>query len=391
MGWLFAVGFVRGMRPMDMTEIPTPCYVCDLDRLAGNLQTLEALQKDSGAAVLLALKAFSMFSVFEPLRQVLAGTTASSLHEARLGFEEFKRPVHVYCPAYDEEEFGQLASYASHLVFNSLSQLERFRPLVGGLARPPRMGLRINPECSLVEHAVYDPCVAHSRLGVRASELRDASFEGVTGLHFHSLCGAQFPKLEQTLEAVESSFGPWLRRVEWVNFGGGHALTDPAYDRKGLCRLIRRLKETYGVEVFLEPGEAVVLNAGVLVARVLDIVDNGLKIAILNTSASAHMPDVLEMPYRPEVVGAQAADVLPHTYRLGGVTCLAGDIIGDYSFSEPLRVGSRVVFEDMLPYTMVKNTLFNGVRLPSIGTWSKASGFRLVRTFGYEDYKGRLS
>jgi carboxynorspermidine decarboxylase len=375
-----------------LQDVPTPSYICSTDKLKHNLEILAAVQERTGCKVLLALKAFAMFSVFPLLRQYLAGATASSLDEARLAFEEFGKEVHVYSPAYQESEFGELLGYADHLVFNSFSQWSRFRSRVAKANKPVSCGIRINPQHSEVQTELYDPCTRFSRLGVIAEEFRPELLEGIEGLHFHSLCGQTSDVLERTLAKVEKYFGQYLGKMSWVNFGGGHHITRRDYDVEHLCGLIRRIRDRYGVEVYLEPGEAVALNAGVLVATVLDIVRNEMEIAILDTSAAAHMPDVLEMPYRPQIVGAGLPGEYGHTYRLGGLTCLAGDVIGDYSFPQPLAVGQKLIFLDMAHYTMVKTNTFNGVRLPNIGIHDEASGkTTMVRRFAYEDYRNRLS
>jgi len=375
----------------DLDRIPTPCYVIDEAMFEKNLRLLDDVQDRSGCTILLALKAFSLFSFFSLARRYLGGTSASSLHEARLGREEFGGELHVCSPAYGEEEFAELLSIADCLVFNSLSQWTSFRPLVDVARRPVKCGIRINPEHSEVEVAAYDPCRRFSRLGVTAGELGQDAPEGITGLHFHSLCELGSDALERTLETVETGFGRILEQVEWLNLGGGQLITAEGYETDKLCELVKGLSARYGVRVYLEPGEAVALDAGVLVATVLDIMRNERDIAILDTSATAHMPDVLEMPYRPGIEGAGEPGEKAHSYVLGGVSCLAGDVIGEYSFDEPLEVGSRIVFRDMAHYTMVKNTTFNGIRLPSIASWNSATGdLRLVREFGYEDYRGRL-
>jgi len=376
---------------VELHKIPTPCYVIDEYALEQNLKILATVRQRTGCKILLALKGFALFSVFPLLRKNLDGANASSLDEARLGYEEFGGEVHVCAPAFKDIEFPEILSYADHIVFNSFSQWQRFKPLVMSHKRQVECGIRINPEHSEVRVAVYDPCQKHSRLGVPVAEFKSDELDGISGLHFHSLCEVNADALERTLNAVEEKFGFCLRRMKWVNFGGGHHITRNDYDVDKLCDLIVRFKERYNVDVYLEPGEAVALNAGFLVASVLDITRNEIDIAILDTSASAHMPDVLKMPYRPGIAGAGAWGQYAYNYRLGGITCLAGDVIGDYSFHEPLDVGSRLVFLDMAHYTIVKNTTFNGVRLPSIAVYNSATGeFRVDREFGYEDYKERL-
>lgn len=375
---------------MKRQDLPTPCYIVDEARLTENAKTLRGVAERTGAKVLLAQKAFSMFYAYPLLRQYLDGTTSSGLYEARLAHEAFGGECHVFSAAYRAEDMDELAAICGHVVFNSLAQLAAYRDKV--LAAGGACGLRINPECSTQEgHAIYDPCSPGSRLGVTAEHLRGADLSGVTGLHFHTLCEQDADALETTLDAVEERFGNLLPRMKWLNFGGGHHITRPGYDIARLERCIRRMQERYGVTVYLEPGEAVALNAGYLDTTVLDIVENGIKIAILDTSAACHMPDVLEMPYRPPLEGAGEAGERAYTYRLAGPTCLAGDIIGDYSFDRPLHVGDRLTFCDMAIYSMVKNNTFNGMPLPAIA-WQKPDGnCEIVRQFGYEDFKGRLS
>ena len=365
--------------------IATPAYVLDEAALLHNLEILRGVQARTGAKILLAQKAFSMYAVYPLLSQYLAGTTASGLYEARLGRETFPGEVHVYSPAYTEAEFGEILQYADHIVFNSLRQLAQFRDRCTGRS----IGLRINPECSTQETALYDPCAPGSRLGVRACDL--TAFPEVDGLHFHTLCEQNADALAETLSAVEARFGAYLHRCRWVNFGGGHHITRPDYDLKRLEQLITAFSEKYDVQVYLEPGEAVALRAGYLVTQVLDIVHNGMDIAILDTSAACHMPDVLEMPYRPPLCGSGQPGEKAHTYRLSSRTCLAGDIIGDYSFDQPLSIGDRLCFEDMAIYSMVKNNTFNGMPLPDIGILHTDGRYELVKRFGYADFKERLS
>ncbi|MFH1664560.1 MAG: carboxynorspermidine decarboxylase [Candidatus Omnitrophota bacterium] len=370
----------------------TPCYVIDEGLLTRNLDVLKEVQGRTGCKIVLALKGFAMFSTFPLIRGYLSGVAASSPHEARLGAEEFGGEVHVYAPAYKDAEFGEILRYATHISFNSFSQWRRFKPAVKASGKDMRCALRINPEHSEVKVALYDPCAPGSRLGIRDVQFRGEDLDGITGLHFHTLCELNSDSLERTLEAVERKFKPFLGKVRWINFGGGHHITRSDYDIERLGRIITGLQDRYGLEIYLEPGEAIALNAGVLVAAVLDIVDNGMEIAILDTSAAAHMPDVLEMPYRPAIAGAGEPGRFKYTYRLGGSTCLAGDIIGDYSFPERLTVGSRLTFLDMAHYTMVKNNTFNGVHLPSIALYNpQTDKVRIVKEFGYEDYRDRLS
>lgn len=374
---------------MNDGRLPLPCYVLDEAQLIRNLERLAQVRRESGAQILLALKAYAGFCTFPLMREYLSGTAASSLFEARLGHEEFGGPVHLCAPAYRPDEFPELLRYCDHVVFNSPTQWRRFRPQVEAAGRAVSCGLRVNPEHSEVETPIYDPCCVGSRLGTTREYLDAADLDGLEGLHFHTLCGMNADALARTLDVVESRFGDWLGRFRWVNFGGGHHITRADYDIDRLIRLIRDFRERHGVEVYLEPGEAVVLNAGELIGSVLDVMPSGA--AILDVSATCHMPDVLEMPYRPDITGAGAAGEHPHTYRLGGPTCLAGDHIGVYSFAEPLQPGDRLVFEDMACYTMVKNTMFNGVGLPAIALRGRDGALRLIREFGYDDYRNRLS
>lgn len=385
------------MMNIDVSNVETPCYIVDLGVLRRNLELLASVQERAGCKILLALKGFASWGVFPTIRQYLSGVAASSPHEARLGREEFcagraDKEVHAYAPAYSESDIAELVPHVDHIVFNSVSQWQRLGPLVRAAGRPIECGVRINPQHSEVAVAIYDPCARYSRLGIPPDGFDAGALDGLDGLHFHTLCELGSDALERTVAAVEARFGEHLRRVKWVNFGGGHYITRPDYDVDRLVRIVAGFRDRHGVDVYLEPGEAVVLNAGVLVASVLDVVRNEADIAILDASATAHMPDVLEMPYRPEIQGAGKPGERAHTYRLGGLTCLAGDVIGDYSFAEPLQVGSKLVFLDMAQYTMVKNTTFNGVRLPSIATHDPETGaIEVLRRFGYEDYKSRLS
>jgi carboxynorspermidine decarboxylase len=383
--------FVR----FDPARVPSPCYVVDEVALEDNLRLLARVQAESGAKILLALKAFSMFALAPLVRRYLSGTCASGLYEARLGREEFGGEVHTFCAAWRDADFAATLAISDHLVFNSVHQWHRFREqcLAAREQRPElRFGLRINPRHSEGAAPLYDPCAPGSRLGITRDELEGANLDGISGLHFHTLCEQDLPPLARTLAAVEAQFGPWLERMEWINFGGGHHITRADYQVDALIDLIRDFRARRGLAVYLEPGEAVALNTGVLVAEVLDLKHNELDLAILDTSATCHMPDVLEMPYRPRILGAAEPGVLPHCYRLGGQTCLAGDVIGDYAFAAPLRIGQRLLFADMAHYTMVKTNTFNGVPLPAIAIWnSETDALRIVREFGYEDFRDRLS
>jgi carboxynorspermidine decarboxylase len=374
-----------------VSELPTPCYIVDESLLRRNLEILKGVIDRTGCHVLLAQKAFSMFSLYPIINQYLSGTTASGLFEAKLGREEFGKEVHIYSPAYREEEFDEILQVSDHIVFNSFEQWIKYREKVKAVDKKISCGLRINPEYSEVEVDLYNPCFAKSRFGVTVDRMDESLLEGIDGLHFHAMCEQGSDVLERVLEEVEKKFGPYLHQMKWINFGGGHHITKLDYDVDKLEKCIRRMQQTYGLEVYLEPGEAVAIDTGFLVTTVLDFVKNGMDIALLDTSAACHMPDVLEMPYRPSIVGAGQPGEFAYTYRLGSATCLAGDVIGDYSFKEPLKVGDRLVFCDMSHYTMVKNNTFNGINLPSIVTYSNEEGVRVVRRFGYEDFKGRLS
>ena len=375
-----------------IVDIPTPCYVIDTGVLEENLRILSEVKEKAGCKVLIALKAFSMFSTFGLMRKYLSGVSASSLNEARLGFEEFGGKVHIFSPAYKPEEFQELMHYCDCMVFNSFSQWRFFRPILQKAEKSIQAGLRINPRYSEIRVDIYNPCVRHSRLGITREEFDDGDLDGISGLHFHTMCEQGVETLERTLKVVEERFGHLLGGLKWVNFGGGQHITRPGYDKARLCQLIKDFSRRYDLQVYLEPGEAVVLNAGILVASVVDIVRNEMDIAILDASASTHMPDVIVMSYRPEVLGAAEPNVKPYTYRLAGPTCLAGDIVGDFSFDEPLKVGSKVVFLDMAHYTMVKNNTFNGVALPSIAVYNpREQQIKTIRQFDYSDFKRRLS
>jgi len=379
---------------------PSPAYVVDLGRLRHNLAILDHVQQKSGAKILMALKAFSMWSVFPIIRQTLQGVCASSPWEARLGREEFGGEVHSFAAAFKERDVVELLQISNHLVFNSFNQLERFRPLWQQAAGRVSIGLRVNPEHSEGHTPIYDPCAPCSRLGIPYSEfalrLRSGDegrfLSGVEGLHFHTLCEQLFEPLERTARTFEEKFGQFLPAMKWLNLGGGHHITREGYDIDGLVKLIKYFREKYDLEVYLEPGEAIAIGTGVLVGEVLDVVHNQLDIAILDVSATCHMPDILEMPYRPVISGGFDAGEKPYSYRLGGPSCLAGDVIGDWSFEQPLKAGDRLAFEDMAHYTMVKTTTFNGIQHPAICTFEPQTGtLDVVRRFGYEDFRSRLS
>lgn len=374
----------------EKNSFSTPYFLVDEKKLVKNLEILKQVSDRTGCKILLAQKAFSMFYAYPLLRKYLAGTTASGLYEAKLGHENFGGETHVFSPAYREEEFEELLQYADDVVFNSPGQVRKYAQKAKLAGKS--VGLRINPECSTQEgHAIYDPCASFSRLGTTLENFDEALLPLLDGLHFHTLCEQGADALEITLKAVEEKFGRYLSRMKWLNLGGGHHITREDYDVEALAEMVKRLKETYGVEVYLEPGEAVVLQAGFLVSEVLEVVHNGMDIAILDTSAACHMPDVLEMPYRPPVKDSGLPGEKACTVRLAGPTCLAGDVIGDYSFDTPLKPGDQVVLEDMALYTMVKTNTFNGMPLPDI-VWEGIDGKRkLVKRFGYEDFKNRLS
>lgn len=376
---------------IDFAALPTPCYVVDEGLLKKNLEILQSVQNRTGCKILLALKGFSMFSVFPLVGRYLAGITASSLFEARLGFEEMGKEVHIYSPAFIEEEFSEIMGLCDHIVFNSFAQWQKYRSQVRGSDRRIECGIRINPEYSELKTAIYDPCYAHSRLGVTLANFRPEQLDDLDGLHFHTMCEQNSDTLERTIKVVDEKFGPWIKQMKWLNFGGGHHITRPDYDIEALVRSINYFQDKYGVAVYLEPGEAIALNTGFLVAKVLDVVDNGMPIAILDASAACHMPDVLEMPYRPAIIGAGLPGEKAFTCRLGGPTCLAGDVIGDYSFDQPLQPGDRLVFCDMAHYTMVKNNTFNGINLPSIAIADEQGELKIIRQFDYQDYRNRLS
>lgn len=375
---------------MRFAELPTPCYVVDESLLIQNLELLKTVMDRTGCRILLAQKAFSMYALYPLIGQYLSGTTASGLYEARLGAEEMGGETHVFSPAYREEEFDEITSLCDHIVFNSFTQLGRFGAKASRAGRS--IGLRINPECSTQEgRAIYDPCATGSRLGVTRANFRPELLQNVDGLHFHTLCEQDADALVRTVQAVEQRFGPWLGQMKWLNFGGGHHITRPGYDLGLLESCIHRIREKYDVQVYLEPGEAVALNAGFLVTTVLETLHNNGDIAILDTSAACHMPDVLEMPYRPPLLESGEPGEKPYTYRLAGPTCLAGDVIGKYSFDAALQPGDRLVFGDMAIYSMVKNNTFNGMGLPSIAIRGLDGDCRIVRRFVYEDFKERLS
>lgn len=375
---------------MKFSDLPTPCFVVDKALLEQNLKILQGVMQRTGCKILLAQKAFSLYKLYPLIGQYLSGTAASGLYEARLGREEMGKENHVFSPAYREADMAELIKICGHIVFNSFSQIERF----GAQARAAgcEIGLRLNPECSTQEgHAVYDPCSPNSRLGVTKANFRPDLLESVSGFHFHTLCEQNSDALLTTIAAIEEQFGEWLPQMKWLNLGGGHHITRADYDITTLEQCIIRLQKKYDLQVYLEPGEAVALNTGFLVTSVLDTIKNGMDIAILDASAACHMPDVLEMPYRPPLLDSGMPGEKAYTYRLGGPTCLAGDIIGDYSFDEPLRAGDRLVFGDMAIYSMVKTNTFNGMPLPAIALREQDGDCQVLNRFGYIDFKGRLA
>lgn len=372
-------------------QINTPSYVIDEAKLESNLKILKSVTERTGAKILLALKAFSMYSTFPLIRKYLSGTCASGLYEARLGREEMGMEVHTYSPGFKDDEIEEISRLSDHIIFNSIGQLEKYKDIVKLSNNDIRIGLRVNPGYSEIGIDLYNPCVPNSRLGIPKKNIDfDKLPDYISGLHFHALCEQGAQTLKNVLEHFEKNYSKFFSQIKWVNFGGGHHITRKDYDIDLLCDVINKFKKKYSLQVYLEPGEAVALDAGYLISSVVDIVNNGMEIAILDTSAEAHMPDVLAMPYRPRVIGSYKAGEAAYTYRLGGITCLAGDVIGDYSFEKKLRSGDKIVFEDMAIYSMVKNTTFNGVRLPSIAILKKDSKIKYVKQFSYEDFKRRL-
>jgi carboxynorspermidine decarboxylase len=378
---------------IDYSKIPSPCYLLEESLLRRNLELMNGVQERAGISIILAFKGFAMWSAFPLVRQYLKGATASSLSEARLCFEEMKTKSHTYAVAYRDQEFDEIMALSSHITFNSLSQYERFKDKVVAYPEKISCGIRVNPEYSEVTTDLYNPSSPTSRLGMTAAHFGDKLPEGIEGLHFHVLCESNSFTLENTLKAFEEKFGHLIPQVKWVNMGGGHLMTKKGYDTAHLVSILKTFREKWGVEVILEPGSAVAWETGDLVSTVLDVVENsGVKTAILDASFTCHMPDCLEMPYKPRIRGAKMdPEKGKPTYRMGGMSCLAGDYMSEYSFDKELEPGDLIVFEDMIHYTMVKTTTFNGVPHPSIGIWKEDNSFQLVREFGYEDYKNRLS
>lgn len=374
-------------------DLPSPCFVIEAHKLRENLKLIERVKNEAGVEIIPAFKGFSMWSVFPILREFVSGASASSLHEARLCYEEMKVRAHTYCPAYHPSEFQEILGYSSHIVFNSMAQFETFIPQVNRHPGKISVGLRVNPEFSEVEPLIYNACSPGSRLGILAGSLPEILPSEVEGLHFHTLCESGASDLEKTLEAFESRFGKYISQVKWINMGGGHLMTRNGYELDKLTGLLRDFKKRWPVHIILEPGSAFAWETGVLVSDVLDVVENkGIKTAMLNVSFAAHMPDCLEMPYKPRITGSYFDPVEGKpTYRMGGNSCLSGDFVGNWSFDQELKPGDRIVFEDMIHYTMVKTNFFNGVKHPSIGILHCDGNFELVREFGYSDYKGKLS
>ena len=383
---------MKNLPAFDPRKFPSPCYVCDLGLLRKNLDVIAGVRQRTGCKILLALKGFAMFSTFPLISKYLQGTCVSSPHEARLGKEEFGGEIHVYAPAYSDKDMAELLPLVNHISFNSIKQWQSHKKKVLESGRPIRCGLRINPQYSEVAVELYNPCSPDSRLGITLDELQGHDLTGISGLHFHTMCEQNSDTLERTLDVVEEKFASYFSNLQWINFGGGHHISRSDYDVDRLCSIISSFKERYGLEVYLEPGEAIALHAGMLVSTILDIIERDKPIAVLDTSAAAHMPDVLEMPYRPEVTGGGQPGAKKYTYQLAGLSCLAGDVIGYYSFDAPLVIGQKLVFLDMLHYTMVKNNTFNGVQLPAIATYDpENNSVKVIKEFGYQDYRSRLS
>ena len=377
-------------------EIETPYYICEEELLEKNLQILDDVQKRSGAKIILALKGFAMWGTFPLVSKYLKGCTASGLHEAKLAKEEFLKyneeaEIHTYSPAFKESELMSITKLSNHIVFNSPNQLDRFLLKTKEINPKIHVSLRINPEVSASPKDIYNPCGLYSRLGSTLSNVDESTLAMVDGLNFHALCEQNVNALEEVLSVFEKNFSKYFKNLKYINFGGGHHITKKGYNIERLICIIKEFMKKYDIEVYLEPGEAVGWETGYLVASVLDVFENGMNIAILDTSAEAHMPDTLAMPYRAEVRGAGIANEKKYTYRLGGNTCLAGDIMGDYSFDAPLTIGDKVIFEDQIHYTFVKSTTFNGIKLPSLVIKRKDGTFKIIKEFGYEEYKNRLS
>ena len=376
---------------IDISSLPTPSYIVVERLLIKNLEKLKSIIDRTGCRILLAQKGFSMFYFYPLIKKYLNGTTASSLYEARLGFEEMGNETHIFNPSYREDEIDEILNMVDHIVFNSFNQWSKYKSLVKSRKREISCGLRVNPEYSSVETEIYNPTGKFSRFGVTKVNFKDNELDGIDGLHFHALCEQNSDALEATLVAFEEKFGEYLYDMKWVNFGGGHHITRDDYDVEKLINCINYIKNKYNVEVYLEPGEAIALNTGYLVTEVLDTIYNEMDILLVDTSAACHMPDVIEMPYRPFIINSGMPNEKAYTYKLGGPTCLAGDIIGDYSFDNPINIGDKLIFTDMAHYSMVKNNTFNGINLPSIAVYTEKDGVKVIRSFKYEDFRNRLS
>ena len=376
---------------IDISSLPTPSYIVDERLLIKNLEKLKSIIDKTGCRILLAQKGFSMFYFYPLIKKYLNGTTASSLYEARLGFEEMGNETHIFNPSYREDEIDEILSMVDHIVFNSFNQWSKYKNIVKSHERDISCGLRVNPEYSSVETEIYNPTGKFSRFGVTKVNFKEDELDGIDGLHFHALCEQNSDALEATLVAFEEKFGQYLHGMKWVNFGGGHHITRDDYDVEKLINCINHIKNKYNVEVYLEPGEAVALNTGFLVTEVLDTIYNEMDILLVDTSAACHMPDVIEMPYRPFIINSGIPNEKAYTYKLGGPTCLAGDVIGDYSFDNPINIGDKLIFTDMAHYSMVKNNTFNGINLPAIAVYTEKDGVKVIRSFRYEDFRNRLS
>ena len=376
---------------IDISSLPTPSYIVDERLLIKNLEKLKSIIDKTGCRILLAQKGFSMFYFYPLIKKYLNGTTASSLYEARLGFEEMGNETHIFNPSYREDEIDEILSMVDHIVFNSFNQWSKYKNIVKSHERDISCGLRVNPEYSSVETEIYNPTGKFSRFGVTKVNFKEDELDGIDGLHFHALCEQNSDALEATLVAFEEKFGQYLHGMKWVNFGGGHHITRDDYDVEKLINCINHIKNKYNVEVYLEPGEAVALNTGFLVTEVLDTIYNEMDILLVDTSAACHMPDVIEMPYRPFIINSGIPNEKAYTYKLGGPTCLAGDVIGDYSFDNPINIGDKLIFTDMAHYSMVKNNTFNGINLPSIAVYTEKDGVKVIKSFKYEDFRNRLS
>lgn len=387
--------FTEAVAKLDLTRVPSPCHLLHRGLLEKNCRILRSVTERTGTKILLALKGFAQFSEFPMISKYLAGTTASGLHELMLGNDYFPGEHHVYSPAFPPADMEKIVKTADHISFNSPAQWRRFRKNVENSGRKISCGLRVNPEYAEVEHDIYNPCIKGSRLGTPRGEIKNSDdLDGLEGLHFHTMCEQGADVLARTIGHFEEKFGDLIPRMKWINFGGGHWITHPSYNLDLLCETLIAFREKWGrgIQLYLEPGEAVAIRTGILVATVLDIVHNGVPAAILDTSAAAHMPDTLEMPYRAEILGAGAPGEKKYTYRLGGGTCLAGDVLGDYSFDEELVPGQRLALLDMSHYTMVKNTTFNGIVRPAIASFVPETGeYKIIKKFGYEDFRDKLS